>query len=269
MKIKLNIFLIGLLSLNISVGCAQTKETNIKEAVLDLPDDAPIYDPSKVVYFNEVLIYKYASPGEEGEFWVYLNTETGNLLFDPNDEMVDFVIADPYGTYYIFGENGHDEKVVTSQTVYGVTDKLEYDYPYDFPKTDQFFEFTKLSENRIIDRSYNFQPDIESAGYKMVYKKMTGQQNIFFTESIPVNAYLLYGFTRLGEELRIPIDDLFFVGVLSKNQLVTHIERDNLILKLENYGPNSYHAPASDYTYYVQKENGDWEKQDLPLLKSK
>ena len=41
-----------------------------------------IYDPSQTLYFSNVFIYEYTTEGQEKEeFWIYHNTENGQLLY--------------------------------------------------------------------------------------------------------------------------------------------------------------------------------------------
>jgi len=221
-------------------------------------------ETAPTVYFDEVLIYSYKSPDNEGEFWIYHNSKTGNFLYIPNDEMIDFVIADSRGNYFIFGDNGHNEKVVTSQRP--ILIEVEGASTKQLPQADDFIDFIALTENRIINQSNISQPNIYSKGYTMHYKKMMGQQNVFLTDDISVNSNIIYGFNRMEGDVRLPVSELDFYGIFNKNELVTHIERDNFLLKLENYGPNPYWAPVADYTYYIQNENGTWVRKTLPLV---
>ncbi|MDN3724030.1 hypothetical protein QRD02_06520 [Aequorivita sp. SDUM287046] len=227
-------------------------------------DDA-ISETPPTVYFDEALIYSYKSPDRQGEFWIYHNSETGNFLYIPNDEMIDFVIADSLGNYYVFGNNGHDEKVVSLQQSIFIEDGRG-DAERELPESDDFIEFIELPEKKVIDQSNIVQPNIHSKGFTMHYKKMMGQQNVFITEDISLNSNIIYGFNTMDGDVKLPVAELNFTNIFSKNQVVTHINRDNFMLELENFGPNPYWATVGDYNYYIQDEKGTWIKKPLPLV---
>lgn len=220
-------------------------------------------ETSTSIYFDEALIYSYKYPDREGEFWIYHNSKTGNFLYIPHDEMIDFVIADSLGNFFIFGDNGHNEKVVTSQKQ--ILEEEEGAFTKQLPQSNDFIDFIALTKNRIIDQSNISQPNIRSKGYTMRYKKMIGQQNVFLTKDISVNSNIIYGFNRMYGDIRLPVPELDFLGIFYKDEVVTHIERDNFHLKLENYGPNPYWATVEEYTYYIRNEDEKWEKKALPF----
>ena len=75
---------------------------------------------------------------------------------------------------------------------------------------------------------------------------MEGSEILFATTQIPINSFQLYGFSRLDGDSKTAIN-LDFINVFKKNQLITHIERDNFKLQLLNYGPNSYEFQLKEY----------------------
>lgn len=248
MNLSLKYFTVLLITFSLQNGWSQSQNSaSIKE-----------------ISFDMALIYQYVYPDSEGEFWMYYNTENGNILYVPEDEMIDFVIADSLGNYYTFGDNGHDEKVVSVQTLPHLNFEMKEANFQNFPQSNDYFEFIKLTEKRIIDQQNISQPNIESIGYKMLYQKMTGQQNVFVTENIPVNAYILYGFNLLEGDVKLPVAEYNFLNIFENNQLVTHIERDNFMLKLISYEYNPYMVDLSIYKYYIQNE-GEWILSTLPL----
>lgn len=220
-------------------------------------------EPSKEFSFDKALIYQYAYPDSEGEFWVYLH-ENGSILYVPQDEMIDFVIADTSGNYYTFGDNGHGEKVVTSQRIENLSERINEINP-ELTVSNEFLEITPLSYERTLDQKDALQPEIKSVGYQLIYQKMAGQQNVFVTDQIPVNANLLYGLTRIGGDVQLNIPDFYFTGIFNPDQLVTHIERDNFMLKLISYEYNPYFVDLSIYKYYIQNEKGNWILNQLPF----
>ncbi|MBA5630410.1 hypothetical protein [Moheibacter lacus] len=220
-------------------------------------------ETSKEFSFDRALIYQYTYPDSEGEFWVY-HHENGTILYVPQDEMIDFVIADTLGNYYTFGDNGHGEKVVTSQRIQNLSDRINEMNP-ELPLSNEFLEITPLSFERIVDQKDALLSEIKSVGYELIYQKMAGQQHVFVTDQILVNANLLYGLTRIEGDVQLKVPDFYFAGIFNPDQLVTHIERDNFILKLISYEYNPYLVDLSVYNYYIQDEQGNWMKTPLPF----
>ena len=70
-----------------------------------------------VAYFPTALTYKYIKNGEENELWFYLNEETQQVLYIPNDDMLQGVISYPNGEYRIFGTDENGKKMVLTQKV--------------------------------------------------------------------------------------------------------------------------------------------------------
>lgn len=205
-----------------------------------------LFCEKKETVFTHALIYRYETLTEKGEFWLYHNPETGSILFVPEDEMIDFVVADTLGNYYFFGDNGHGEKVVTSQHIDWVTEKTE-DRNRVFPQSDYLITFEALSQKRYIPNSENQQQQFECKGFKMLYNKVQRQQNIYITEDIPLNSYQVYGFNRLQGDIRLPVPQLDMIGIVSEKQLVTHIENDIFKLEFIAYEYNPFELNTKKY----------------------
>lgn len=195
--------------------------------------------------FSHALIYRYETLSEKGEFWLYHNPETGSILFVPEDEMIDFVVADTLGNYRFFGDNGHGKKTVTTPQVGWISEKTNE----ILPKSDYLITFEPLVKKRVIRNPETQQTEIECIGYKMLYNKVIRQQNMFFTEDIPLNSYQVYGFNRLEGDIQLPVPQLDMIGILSEKQLVTHIESDVFKLELIAYEYNPYHINLTKYKY--------------------
>lgn len=221
-------------------------------------------EKSKEIVYSNALIYRYETVTKKGEFWLYHNPKTGSILFAPEDEMVDFVVADTLGNYYTFGSNGHDEKIVTKQHISWIASTKERKKA-NLPQSNEFFSVEPLSKKRTIATSENNRKSIECKGFKMIYNKMIGQQNIFLTEDIPLNSYQIYGFNRLKGDIKLPVEQLNLIDIVARNQLATHIESDTFKLELVAYEYNPYHILPSDYQFYIQNNKGKWQKTKLPL----
>lgn len=90
---------------------------------------------------------------------------------------------------------------------------------------------------------------------------------IAITEAIPVNYYQVYGFNRLGGDLRLPVNYLDFIGFFSKQQSIVKIEDGSTKLELVSYEYNPYFAEAADYVFFIRDASGEWKPAPLPLLK--
>ncbi|MGJ8591164.1 MAG: hypothetical protein ACSHXF_01375 [Aquaticitalea sp.] len=196
--------------------------------------------------FTHALIYRYETLTENGEFWLYHNPDTGSILFKPEDEMIDAVIADTNGTYSFFGDDGHGNKTMTTQLLDWVSDSV-FATNAILPISDSLITFEPIAEKRFIHNSEVHQMDIECRGFKMQYHKASGQQNIYFTETFPINAYQIYGFNRLEGAIKLPVVQLDMIGILSEKQLITHIENDIFKLELVAYEYNPYWFDEKKY----------------------
>lgn len=183
----------------------------------------------KTYYFPDALIYEYEVEGKKEELWIYVNQKTRQLLFVPNDDMISGVISFPNGTYKVFGKTEKGKDTILTYTLPEITDEhLEWE------------GLKSLETVKTISQENIQQSDISSIGYQIDYQQMIGSEVIYVTHDIDINSHQLYGFCRLDGDakLNIPLD---FSGVLSKNQLITHIERSDFSMRLLNYGPNPYY----------------------------
>jgi len=204
--------------------------------------------------FTQALIYNYETLTSKGQFWIYHNPKTGSLLFVPDDEMVDFIIADTQGNYYTFGDNGHNEKVVSQQSVNWKQDKPDV-------------TIQPLPLKRYIHQEISQQPTIECEGFIMIFNQEVKQQTVFYTESIAINSHQIYALNQLGSDVKLPITEMDLTTVLAQNQLITHLENDTFKVELIAYEYNPYVVNVSDYTFYKQTKQGTWQKSKLPTHK--
>lgn len=188
-----------------------------------------------IAYFENALVYQYEQNGIKEELWFYVNEQKNEILFVPNDDMIQAVISYSDGTYKIFGTNEKEEKVILKQKISAV---------FGEAIEDNILE--KISETKIISQKNIQQKDILCEGFSMKYLKMEGSETLFATTQIPINSFQLYGFSRLEGDSKLPIS-IDYINVFKKNQLITHIERKDFKFELINYGPNPFEFNLKDY----------------------
>ncbi|MDR7128965.1 hypothetical protein J2X69_001300 [Algoriphagus sp. 4150] len=257
---KIIIHLVGVVS-SISVGFPQ----EIDLATYDSKEGG--------LYFDQAIIYSYSDhTGQSGEIWIYYSTCSKRFLFDQaawgrEDEMIDYVIAQPDGSYLTFGteaEGPGNGKVVTVDSVY-----LEpKDQLSDIPPKDEYIEFIALPEsNEII-------AGLESKAYKVRRLKDSNGLETIHLATVDYDTRLIYAFNQQAQELRLP-EILSQVFGLGHDQLVTRIESSYTDskgqmywskLKLETVDPTTYWGPIKDYTLRIRNTQG--ELQTLPLTDS-
>jgi hypothetical protein len=65
-----------------------------------------------IAYFENALTYQYEQNGAKEELWFYVNEQKKEILYVPNDDMIQAVISYPDGTFKIFATNEKGEKIV-------------------------------------------------------------------------------------------------------------------------------------------------------------
>lgn len=226
------------------------------------------YDPGQTLYFSHAFIYQYGDDGEEPkEFWIYHNPENGQLMYMPEDPMVEFVVSDTLGNYYFFGNDGHGDQTVGSQFVDWVASPDAYMKNVSYPISDQYVSLKPTGKKKSLDQSSHIDGmSIVGKEYKWEFSKLSGTQSTYITEMIPVNFYQVYGFNKLEGDIHLPVVALDFTGILGKNQTITQLTSEGFKLELAYYQFNPAFVEAGDYQYAVQQADGSWKKEVLPLL---
>lgn len=229
------------------------------------------YDPSKTLYFSHAFIYNYENEGEKPEeFWIYHNPENGQLMYMPDDPMIDFVVSDTLGNYYFFGNDGHNHQTINSQFVEWVANPEMYEENVSYPVSDQYVSITPSGKTKSLDEFSTIDgKPILGKEYKWEFSKVKGNQSTYITEMIPINFYQVYGFNKLEGDIRLPVASLDFTGIFGKNQTITHFTSAGFKLKLETYQFNPAFVEAGDYQYAVQQSDGTWQNEAFPLLSKK
>lgn len=226
------------------------------------------YDPAQTLYFSHAFIYQYGNEGEEPEeFWIYHNPKNGQLMYMPDDPMVEFVVSDTSGNYYFFGNDGHGVQTVGSQFVDWVASPEAYEKNVSYPISDQYVSIKPTGKKKALDESSNIDgKSIVGEEYKWEFSKVSGTQSTYITEMIPVNFYQVYGFNKLEGDIRLPVVSLDFTGIFGKNQTITQLTSEGFKLELAYYQFNPAFVEAGDYRYSVQQADGSWKKEVFPLL---
>lgn len=204
-----------------------SKDTQVRETQTNQKDT--------IAYFDKALTYRFSINGTTEELWFYVNEETQQILYVPNDDMIQAVISYPDGKYVVFSIDETGKKIRLEQVVKAVIS----------PEIEDKV-LSLLEEKLIISQKNIQQKDLVCDGYIMKYLKMEGSEILFATAQIPINSFQVYGFSRLEGDCKIPIN-LDFINVFPKKQLISHIDRKEFNLQLVNYGPNLYEFNTKPY----------------------
>lgn len=218
----------------VSLSCKKEVIVTQKYAVEPkLEQNLPLTD--SVAYFDKALTYQYEINGTKAELWLYVNEQNHQILYVPNDDMIQAVISYPDGKYVVFATNENGHKVRFEQQINAVVST----------EIDDIL-LTPLEEKIIISQKNIQQNDLICYGYILKYLKMEGSEILFATTQIPINSFQIYGFSRLDGDCKIPIN-FDFINVFKKKQLITHIDREDFRLQLLDYGPNPYEFHYQSY----------------------
>ncbi|MGF1557139.1 hypothetical protein [Paucihalobacter sp.] len=186
--------------------------------------------PQDSVYsFQKALVYQYSTSMETGQLWFFVNETNGQILYQPNDDMIEAVISFPNGKYHVFGKDEQGKNFFLSQEVKAINKEIE-DQPF----------LTSLKNIKTLDQSHIGIKPILSKGYILQHENTNEKEKIYSTNQIPINAKQIYGFAALEGDAKLP-HDINFLNVLKSNELITHIESDYLQLELLDYGENPFY----------------------------
>jgi hypothetical protein len=188
-----------------------------------------------IAYFENALVYQYEQNNSKKELWFFVNEKEKQILYVPNDDMIQAIISYPDGKYIVFATDERGQQIRMVQQVNAIVSSEIEDNV-----------LSSLEENRVISQKNIQQNNIICKGYILKYLKMEGSEILFATTQIPINSFQLYGFSRLDGDSKTAIN-LDFINVFKKSQLITHIERDNFKLELLNYCPNPYEFQLKEY----------------------
>lgn len=193
-------------------------------------------------YFSEAFIYQYTDTQGEHQFvWLCYNPDTREILYIPNDDMLQAVISYPNGDYigYLIDENG--KKRTIRQHVPEVAEA-------ETGAQADFHRLTARPQDSIVrHREYQHDQRILSSAIEISYMKSGEQETIYVTEDFTVNAYQIYGFSRLEGDMRLPFV-LDYIRILTKKQLVTDVKNNPYqTAKLNTHTATVYNFDTAGY----------------------
>lgn len=238
----------------------------------------PITDTKTELYFSDALIYEYeTSEGKKGEFWIYVNPKTGRMLFtkqswntesEVTDEMTNFIIANPDGSYFQFYQDAEGEKAEKKV----IQDKLEIASLNS--KNENPFVDEQIVEIKNLNKKDSFSI-LEATAYSYEYLKMKGGEELYIAK-VNFNTHLLYAFSKLSIDAKLPIH-LDYSNLLTSNYLVVQSNSHSFgvdknanqikyqaTFKLVSFESNPYYVPYKDYNYY-EKIGEKWIKKAIPI----
>lgn len=227
----------------ISLFVACKNETKITNAISNDKDTLTynvktsdeIHKLDSILYFENALIYEMDVDGRKEEVWFFVNEKTGQILYEPKDEMIDAIVSFPNGDYNIYAKGEFEGNVILKEHIDQVASQ------------DKIENVLESNEQIKIIKQVNSQPyDIICKGFKMNYQEMEGSEILFATTQIPVNAWQIYGFSKLEGDALFPIN-LNYLNVFNSNYLITHIYYPQLALRLITYESNPYEFEISGY----------------------
>ena len=221
---------------SLMVSCEKEKiRKHDKVTVMSKSEAKAAIKNDSIAYFENALVYQYEQNNSKKELWFFVNEKEKQILYVENDDRIQAIISYPDGKYIVFATDERGQKIRMVQQVNAIVSSEIEDNV-----------LSSLEENRVISQKNIQQNNIICKGYILKYLKMEGSEILFATTQIPINSFQLYGFSRLDGDSKTAIN-LDFINVFKKNQLITHIERDNFKLQLLNYGPNSYEFQLKEY----------------------
>ncbi|MFN3756139.1 MAG: hypothetical protein ACK4RM_04225 [Flavobacterium sp.] len=185
--------------------------------------------------FTKALVYEFTTPTESGELWFYVNKENSQILYKPNDDMIDAVVSYPNGIYTIYGRKGDGDFASIHQKIEFVNGEIQNQN-----------SLQPIEKSMTIDQSHIGMKTIESKGFKILYEKTNEHETVFITSQIPINARQIYGFAALEGDAKTPVD-FNFLNVLHNHQLITYIESKYFKIMLLDYGENPYFFSLRPY----------------------
>lgn len=185
-----------------------------------------------ILDFPNVFIYEVSRGNEKSEFWIYHNPKTGQYLYVPNDDMVKAVLGSPNGSYKTYAQTEEGKKVFFSTTIPKVLEKSK---PNSRLKSIKLTKQLNASQGQIL-----------SKGFTLSYLKTNEIDTLFLTTQIRGNANILYGFSMLDGDAKLP-NSLALLGEVSDNQFLTEYISKYSSIKLIAYESNPYQFDVRGY----------------------
>ncbi len=175
--------------------------------------------------FPNAFVYEVVKGNEKSEVWIYHNPKTGQFLYVPNDDMVKSVVGSANGIYTIYAQNENGKKVKFVQTVSKISEQS--------PKNNLL---KRINKTKTITGS---QGKIVSEGFTLSYLKTNEIDTLYLSTQIKGNANILYGFSRLEGDAKLP-NAFDLIGQVSNNQFLIEYISTYSTVKLVAYESNPY-----------------------------
>ncbi|MDZ7896907.1 MAG: hypothetical protein U5N85_02605 [Arcicella sp.] len=184
------------------------------------------------LYFPNAFIYEVGRGNEKSELWIYHNPQKGQYLYVPNDDMVKAVLGSPNGIYKTYAQTEDGKKVIFTTKISKVLEKSK---PNNRLKS--------INSNRRINAS---QGQILSKGFTLSYLKTNEIDTLFLSTQIKGNANVLYGFSMLDGDDKLP-NSFALLGEVPNSQFLTEYVSKYSSVKLIAYESNPYQFDVKGY----------------------
>lgn len=188
------------------------------------------------LYFPNAFIYEVTTSGnEKQEIWIYHNPKNGQFLYIPIDDMLKGVLGAANGNYKIFAQLEDGKTVFWSETIKKV---LEKPLPNNFLKPNNKSKKTTSSS----------QGQLISKGFTLSYLKTNEVDTLYLNTQIKGNANVLYGFSMLDGDAKLP-NAFNLLGLVASNQFLAELHTPYSNVRLLTYESNPYWFETAKYKY--------------------
>ncbi|GAB2630253.1 hypothetical protein GCM10027035_25990 [Emticicia sediminis] len=188
------------------------------------------------LYFPNAFVYEVTtSRNEKQEIWIYHNPKNGLFLYIPNDEMLKGVLGNNNGNYKIFAQLEDGKTVFWSETIKKVVEK---------PVTNSFLK----PNNKSKSTASTSQGQLISKGFTLSYLKTNEVDTLYLNTQIKGNANVLYGFSMLDGDAKLP-NAFNLLGLVANNQFLAELHTPYSSIRLLTYESNPYWFETAKYKY--------------------
>lgn len=200
-------------------------------------------------YFPEAFIYQYTDQEDEIQFvWLCYNPDTREILYIPNDDMLQAVISYPNGSYIGYLIDGNGQKHTIGQHIPEVAEN-EKSTHHDFHRLN-----IRPQDTIIRHREFQHDEPISSSAIDIDYLKSGEKETVYVTEDFDINTYQIYGFNRLEGDMCLPFS-LDYINILTRKQLVTDVKNNPYQTAIFNgHTATVYHFDTAGYPNTEKKD---------------
>lgn len=230
---------------------------------VEIYEDVAHTDPT-ALEFRHVFDFTYKNRVGVGRVSILHDSINSLVLYEPEDDMTDFIIIDNEGTVYSFYTGEHDSKVVYQSKLTFTEDNPKKEYPI----TKELVSVHDLNVSYDLNLTSMGMPTYNFKGYRVNYLLSRDSLDFYITEQIKINSEHLHAFGQIiNVDWNYPINKAFLPGIISNKQLIGKLIYGSEEIELLSYSPTTYFAQISDYKFIVNESSDDWEVKPLPLLK--